>query len=50
MTVGPAAPSAAYVVETVGTQEYAFTPSEFLKRVEESYGIEAAVDISPHLT
>jgi adenosine kinase len=41
---------AAYVVETVGTQEYSFTPSEFVKRVEESYGIEAATDLSPHLT
>jgi adenosine kinase len=41
---------AACVVETVGTQEYSFTPSEFVKRVEESYGIEAATDLSPHLT
>jgi adenosine kinase len=41
---------AAYVVETIGTQEYDFTPSEFVKRVEESYGIEAATDLSPHLT
>jgi adenosine kinase len=41
---------AAYVVETVGTQEYDFTPSEFLARVEDSYGIEAATDVSPHLT
>ena len=41
---------AAYVVETVGTQEYDFTPSEFVKRVEESYGIEAATDLAPHLT
>jgi adenosine kinase len=41
---------AAYVVETVGTQEYSFTPSEFVKRVEDSYGIEAATDLAPHLT
>jgi adenosine kinase len=41
---------AAYVVETVGTQEYSFTPSEFVKRIEDSYGIDAALDISPHLT
>ena len=41
---------AAYVVETVGTQEYDFTPSEFVKRIEDSYGIDAALDISPHLT
>jgi adenosine kinase len=41
---------AAYVVETVGTQEYSFSPSDFVKRVEDSYGIEAATDLSPHLT
>ena len=41
---------AAYVVETVGTQEYSFSPSEFVKRVEDSYGVEAAVDIAPYLT
>jgi adenosine kinase len=41
---------AAYVVETVGTQEYDFTPSEFVRRLEESYGVEAATDISPYLT
>jgi adenosine kinase len=41
---------AAYVVETVGTQEYSFTPTEFVKRVEDSYGIEAAADLAPHLT
>ena len=41
---------AAYVVETVGTQEYSFTPSEFVKRIEDSYGIDAALDIAPHLT
>jgi adenosine kinase len=40
---------AAYVVETVGTQEYTFTASEFLARVEDSYGIEAADDVEPHL-
>ncbi|MCW2793947.1 MAG: adoK, partial [Nocardioides sp.] len=40
---------AAYVVETVGTQEYSFTPAEFLARVEESYGAEAAADVAPHL-
>lgn len=40
---------AAYVVETVGTQEYTFTPSEFVARVEESYGVAAAVDIAKHL-
>ncbi len=40
---------AAYVVETVGTQEYTFTGSEFVKRVEMSYGIEAAEKVAPHL-
>ena len=40
---------AAYVVETVGTQEYTFTASEFLGRIEESYGREAAADVEPHL-
>lgn len=40
---------AAYVVETVGTQEYAFTPAQFLARLEHSYGSDAAADIEPHL-
>lgn len=40
---------AAYVVETVGTQEYSFTPSEFLARLEESYGSAAADEVAPHL-
>jgi adenosine kinase len=40
---------AAYVVETVGTQEYTFTAGQFLARVEESYGREAADDVEPHL-
>ena len=40
---------AAYVVETVGTQEYSFTPAQFLARVEDSYGADAAADIQPHL-
>ncbi|HEY0950029.1 carbohydrate kinase family protein [Nocardioides sp.] len=40
---------AAYVVETVGTQEYAFTPAQFLGRIEESYGAAAADDLAPHL-
>ncbi len=41
---------AAYVVETVGTQEYSFTPAEFVARVETAYGAEAAADVRPHLT
>ena len=40
---------AAYVVETVGTQEYTFTPSEFVARVEQSYGVPAAADVAAHL-
>lgn len=40
---------AAYVVETVGTQEYSFTPAQFLDRLAHSYGEEAAADIEPHL-
>ncbi len=40
---------AAYVVETVGTQEYSFTPAQFLARLEESYGSAAADDVAPHL-
>ncbi len=40
---------AAYVVETVGTQEYSFTPSQFLARVEHSYGPTAADEVAAHL-
>jgi adenosine kinase len=40
---------AAYVVETVGTQEYSFTPAEFLARLEHSYGPEAADEVAPRL-
>jgi adenosine kinase len=40
---------AAYVVETVGTQEYDFTPGEFVARVEKSYGPDAAADIAAHV-
>lgn len=41
---------AAYVVETIGTQEYTFTPDEFVARVEGSYGEVAAADVRPHLS
>lgn len=37
---------AAYVVETVGPQEYSFTPEQFVGRVRESYGDEAADEIA----
>ncbi|WP_344773881.1 carbohydrate kinase family protein [Nocardioides panacisoli] len=40
---------AAYVVETVGPQEYSFTPAEFVARVRESYGDAAADDIAAHI-
>ena len=40
---------AAYVVETIGTQEYSFTPSQFLARVEHAYGPGAADEVAPHL-
>jgi adenosine kinase len=41
---------AAYVVETVGTQECSFTPAQFLARLEDSYGATAAADVAPHLS
>ncbi|HET9500542.1 MAG TPA: carbohydrate kinase family protein [Marmoricola sp.] len=40
---------AAYVVETVGTQEYDFTVEQFVTRVEQSYGAEAGADVRKHL-
>ncbi|TIC81116.1 carbohydrate kinase family protein [Nocardioides sp. GY 10127] len=40
---------AAYVVETIGTQEYSFTAAAFLGRVELSYGADAAAEVAPHL-
>lgn len=36
---------ATHVVETVGTQEYSFTPQEFLARFTEAYGDGAAADV-----
>jgi adenosine kinase len=41
---------AAYVVETVGTQEYAFTAGQFVDRVRSSYGDDAAEDIAARFT
>ena len=41
---------ATYVIETMGTQEYKFTPAEFIARFEESFGSSAAKEIAPHLT
>ncbi len=40
---------ATHVVETVGTQEYAFTPAGFLGRFAEVYGATAAAEVAPHL-
>lgn len=41
---------AAYVVETVGTQEYSFTAGDFVERVRSSYGDAAADEVAPHLS
>jgi adenosine kinase len=41
---------AAYVVETVGPQDYTFTAAQFLGRLETSYGPESAEAVRPHLT
>ena len=41
---------AAYVVETVGPQDYTFTAEQFLARLDASYGGEAAEAVRPHLT
>ncbi|MGH3413359.1 MAG: carbohydrate kinase family protein [Marmoricola sp.] len=40
---------AAYVVETVGTQEYSFDPRDFVERVRSSYGDQAADEVAAHL-
>ena len=40
---------ATLVLETVGTQEYDVRPDVFAKRIEESYGADAADEIRPHL-
>jgi adenosine kinase len=39
---------ATYVVETIGTQEYTFTPQEFLARFAKTYGDEAAAEVENH--
>jgi adenosine kinase len=41
---------AAYVVETVGPQDYSFTAEQFLGRLDASYGGGAAEAVRPHLT
>lgn len=40
---------AAYVVETVGTQEYSFTRDQFVARLAASYGEDAAAEVRGHL-
>ncbi|MGO4258931.1 carbohydrate kinase family protein [Marmoricola sp. RAF53] len=40
---------AAYVVETVGTQEYTFTREQFVARLGASYGDDAAAEVGKHL-
>ncbi len=40
---------AAYVVETVGTQEYSFTSDQFVERIRGAYGDHAASDVAAHL-
>jgi adenosine kinase len=40
---------ATLVLETTGTQEYTVRPDEFLKRLAESYGDEAADEVGQHL-
>ncbi|RNL79045.1 carbohydrate kinase family protein [Nocardioides marmorisolisilvae] len=41
---------AAYVVETVGTQEYTFTREEFVARLGASYGDDAAAEVGKYLS
>ena len=40
---------AAYVVASVGTQEYSFTPAQFVERMRQGYGDEAADEVAAHL-
>ena len=40
---------AAYVVETVGTQEYSFTSQQFVARLAENYGDESAAEVATFL-
>jgi adenosine kinase len=40
---------ATYVIETMGTQEYRFTKSEFVDRFADAYGQEAADEVAAHL-
>jgi adenosine kinase len=40
---------AAYVLETVGTQEYELGRADLLQRLEKAYGDNAVADVAPHL-
>jgi adenosine kinase len=40
---------ATHVVETVGPQDYAFTPQSFLARFDTAFGPEAAAEVAAHL-
>ena len=40
---------AAYVIETVGTQEYTLSTQAFVDRVAQAYGAPAAADIADHV-
>jgi len=40
---------AAYVIETVGTQEYVLSRASFLNRLARNFGDEAAADVAPHV-
>ena len=40
---------ATLVLETVGPQEYQVRRDDFLKRLDESYGPDAAAEVRPHL-
>ena len=40
---------AAYVIETVGTQEYSFTTQEFADRLADAFGAEAGAEVTRHL-
>jgi len=41
---------ATHVVETIGTQEYSFTPEQFVDRFSSVYGEGAAAEVAPHLS
>jgi adenosine kinase len=41
---------AALVMETTGTQEYEFKPERFLARISESYGAQAAAEVSARVS